>query len=67
MFAEEAWTDAVGYYEPSEDDADEYQGDPDGRVMDGVCSRMEVVMAGEDWSHRGFLGRGRWSRGGRRE
>lgn len=41
-------------YESSEDDADEYQGDPDGRFVDGACSRMEVVMASEDRSHGVF-------------
>lgn len=51
MFAEEAWADAHRNYGPGEDEADKYERDPDGGIVDGVSARIKVVMAGEDWRH----------------
>lgn len=36
MFAEETWAYAHGNYEPGEDEADEYERDPDSRIVDGI-------------------------------
>ena len=49
MFAEETWADAHRNYEPGEDEADEYERDPDGGIADRIGTSIKaVIVGGED-------------------